>query len=188
MPLITTRSNASARGYGAFLAAAASTAFESIATATPTSGTSVTFSSIPSTYKSLQLRMLLKTDASVGAGRIQLNADSNSANYAAHLLRGDGANVLASGAGTGSYNGVPYYNPQNNGDLSVLIVDIIDYASTTKNKTVKLINGRDNNGAGYMALWSGLWINTSAVSSLVISGGDNFQSGTSIALYGIKGA
>jgi hypothetical protein len=162
--------------------------YESIATATPTSGTSVTFSSIPSTYKHLQIRMLLKTDASAGAGRIQLNADSSSANYAAHLLRGDGSSVLGTGSATGTYTGVPYYNPQNSGDLSVAIVDIIDYASTTKYKTVRLFNGRDNNSAGYVALWSGLWLNTTAVSSIVITAGDNFQSGTSISLYGIKGA
>jgi len=166
----------------------ASSSYESIATATPTSGTSVTFSSIPSTYKHLQIRMLLKTDASAGAGRIQLNADSSSANYAAHLIRGDGSSVLATGSATGTYTGVPYYNPENNGNLSVAIVDIIDYASSTKYKTTRVFNGRDNNGAGYLALWSGLWLNTTAVSSIVIAAGDNFQSGTSISLYGIKGA
>jgi hypothetical protein len=161
-------------------------AYESIATATPTSGTSVTFSSIPSNYVSLQIRAYIQ--AGDGSNRIRLNGSSSTSDYAAHVLRGDGASVLASGAGSGSYDGVPYYNYYSSASGAVIIVDIHDYASTTKNKTVRLANGIDINGGGYMALWSGLYLPTTAVSSLTVTAGGGFTTGSTISLYGIKGA
>ena len=161
-------------------------AFESIATSIPTSGTSVTFSSIPNTYASLQIRASIQ--AGDGSGRIRLNGSSSTSDYAAHVLRGDGANVIASGAGTGSYDGVPYYNFYSSASGAVIIVDIHDYASTTKNKTVRLANGIDINGGGYMALWSGLYLSTTAVSSLTVTAGGGFTTGSTVSLYGIKGA
>jgi hypothetical protein len=175
--------------YNDFLAGNASyvpPSFESIATATPTSGTSVTFSSIPSTYASLQIRAYVQ--AGDGSGRIRLNGSSSTSDYAAHILRGDGTNVIGSGAGTSSYDGVPYYNYYSSASGAVIIVDIHDYASTTKNKTVRLANGIDINGGGYMALWSGLYLSTTAVSSLTVTAGGGFTTGTTISLYGIKGA
>lgn len=162
------------------------TSFDSIATSTPTSGTSVTFSSIPNTYQHLQIRASIQ--AGDGSGRIRLNGSSSTNDYAAHLLRGDGASVIASGAGTGSYDGVPYYNYYSTATGAVIIVDIHDYASTTKNKTVRIANGIDINGGGYMALWSGLYISTTAVSSITVTASGGFTTGTTIALYGIKGA
>jgi hypothetical protein len=184
-PITSTLANGSAYGYRTFAAAAAGS-FESIATSTPTSGTSVTFSSIPSTYASLQIRAYVQ--AGDGSGRVRLNGSSSTSDYAAHILRGDGANVIASGAGTGSYDGVPYYNYYSSASGAVIIVDIHDYASTTKNKTVRLANGIDINGGGYMALWTGLYLSTTAVSSITITAGGGFTTGTTISLYGIKGA
>lgn len=158
--------------------------FESIATATPTSGTSVTFSSIPSTYKHLQIRAYIQANS--GSFRLQPNGSSSTSNYAAHLIRGDGSSVIASGAGTGTYDGVPYYGYYSTDSGAAFIADIIDYASTSKYKTIRHINGIDINGGGYMALWSGLYLSTSAVSSLTVTASNGFTSGTRIALYGIK--
>jgi hypothetical protein len=66
-----------------------------------------------------------------------------------------------------------------------MIFDVIDYASTSKFKTIRAIAGMDNNGATapYIALGSGLWRSTSAVTSISFSG----VTGT-FSLYGIKGA
>ena len=81
--------------------------FESIATATGTGSSGViTFSSIPSTYKSLQIRYMSKdTNASDGVlnPKIQFNSDTGN-NYAYHELRGDGTSATTN-AGD-SYSGV----------------------------------------------------------------------------------
>ena len=185
-PITSTLANGSAYGYRT-LAAAGGTSYESIATATPTSGTSVTFSSIPSTYTSLQIRAYVQ--AGDGSGRIRLNGSSSTSDYAAHILRGDGASVIGSGAGTGSYDGIPYYNYYSTASGAFIIVDFHDYASTTRNKTVRVTNGININASGgYMALWSGLYLSTTAISSITVTAGGGFTTGSTISLYGIKGA
>jgi hypothetical protein len=69
------------------------------------------------------------------------------------------------------------------------IVDILDYTSTNKNKTIRCLCGFDANGSGNLGLVSGLWRNSgSAITSLELFP----QSGviaqySSFALYGIKG-
>ena len=159
--------------------------FESIATSTPSGTTSVTFSSIPSTYKHLQIRAKISNVTSNIYYYTQFNGDT-SASYARHGLYGDGTSAAAFGAATRNeimvgYDG-GFTQPLN------IIVDIQDYANTSKNKTVRAISGNDQNGAGIIALLSGLWMNTSAINSLTIyNGGNNYTTGTVISLYGIKG-
>lgn len=173
---------------------ASPSSFESIATATGTgsSGT-ITFSSIPSTYKHLQVRLLLRGSATSTnySAKFQLNGDTGN-NYAYHILLGDGTSVSATGSS--SSGDMPIFRSAsasyNTGVMGVAIADIIDYASTTKNKTVKVLTGVDNNSTtgGYISLNSGLWINTAAVNSLTITVGANtFTTATQVALYGIKG-
>jgi hypothetical protein len=71
-----------------------------------------------------------------------------------------------------------------------MIIDIHDYASTTKNKTVRSFFGHDRNGAGSVYLYSGLWMNTGAITSLSLGQANfsgTFDTGTVASLYGIKG-
>jgi len=164
--------------------------FESIATYTPTSGASVTFTSIPSTYKHLQLRINYKTSGSAG-GNILLyfNNDTTAANYAYHRLGGNGASVVAGGAASvglaiafENYTGVGADTAP-----TVAITDIIDYASTTKAKTVRSFAGTDANGSGIVELASSLYTPTTAISTLKVEVGISFATGSVVSLYGIKG-
>lgn len=176
--------------------------FESIATATGTgSAGSITFSSIPSTYVSLQLRCLIRDTStasnSSGAIGLQLNGDT-SANYPVHYLQGDGSSATAYGANAAF--GQTQIDIQAAGarwtsgttTCNVAIIDIQDYASTTRNKTVRYFAGVDNNTgttAGKVAVGSGLWLSTSAVTSLtLLPYATAFASNTVFSLYGIKGA
>ena len=173
---------------------AAATAYESIATATGTgsSGT-ITFSSIPSTYTHLQLRMLTR-DAFATTGidyvKLRFNSDSGT-NYARHQLKGDGSTATATGAVTLD-NILLYGHPLGSNTANVMgtyIVDILDYASTTKNKTVRSLSGCDLNATGQILVISGLWLNTNAISTITIdAGGTFFTTSSTFALYGIKAA
>lgn len=72
---------------------------------------------------------------------------------------------------------------------SVAIIDIVDYASTTKNKTIRTVTGCDANGGASgsdVSLRSGLFPSTSAVTSITINC-TAMGTGTVIALYGIRG-
>ena len=187
----TTSSFTNLTKYDSFLAGNAAYdpgAFVSIASSTPTGVSTVTFSSIPSTYTSLQIRLSALTATSGYDLFLRLNGDTGN-NYTRHLLYGNGSTVTATGStaqnsmlidsgATGTYTTSPM----------VAIIDIHNYASTTQNKTVRSFEGSDNNGTGDVTLASSLWSNTSAVTSVtvVLFGGINYAAGTTISLYGIK--
>jgi hypothetical protein len=145
----------------------------------------ITFSSIPSTYKHLQLRYLaLPSTSGTKYSTLRLNGDTTTANYRYHFLNGDGGTATA-GSAQNAYSGV-YYSTTAGG---VAIIDILDYSNTNKNTTTRELNGSDNNGSGEVMLISNLWMNTAAVSSITLAiNSGNFAQHSSFALYGIKGA
>lgn len=167
--------------------------FESIATFTLTgNSTGITFSSIPSTYKHLQLRMFLRGDRNGGDDlNIKFNSDTGN-NYSDHVMGGDGANTAPYGqAPFGfiySYQGFPGAGTAT-GLFYGGIMDIVDYQNTSKNKTIKMFQGYDNNGGGNVQFTSGSWMNTAAINNISIAPryGTNFVQYSQIALYGIKG-
>lgn len=168
------------------------TSFDSIATVTLSVDTaSITFSSITSSYQHLQIRGLSRNTQSTTGGadlNVQLNSDTG-ANYVFHQLDGNGSS--ASAYGQTSMSAMPLGFAVRNGSLadtySVSIIDIHDYASTTKNKTLRAFSGYDLNGSGNATLFSGLRLNTAAVTSVTLSpGSGSFKAGTTFALYGIK--
>jgi hypothetical protein len=170
--------------------APAITSYESIATATFTgSSLSITFSSIPSTYQHLQIRGLARTPSGPDQIDLRFNGDSGN-NYSMHGLTGDGATVTSEGYGT--QNRIFNANsPLSNADIyTVSVIDILDYANTNKNTTVRTLQGRDINGSGGQIQFnSGSWYNTAAVTSITLAARIyNPTSISSFALYGIKGA
>jgi len=174
--------------------APASSSYESIASATGTgaSGT-ITFSSIPSTYVALQIRMIGRVSNADTADNLFLQFNSDTAsNYSWHYLEGDGATSTAGGSANQSKirSGRVAAANATSGIVGVTIIDIHNYASTTQNKTVRTFTGTDRNGSGNTRLDSGNWRSTSAVTSIQITNGSatNFTTDTVVALYGIKGA
>jgi hypothetical protein len=166
--------------------------YESIATYTVSgaSTASFTLSSIPNTYKHLQLRCFVKTDAATWIP-IQVNSDTNS-QRATHSMRGNGANVYAS-AGLGSTGEGNYAAVADVSQWGSIIVDILDYANTNKNKTTRTLFGFDNNGSGSVGIGSILHytVGTAAVTSIGMDitqygSGAKFVVGSTFALYGIK--
>ena len=176
-------------------APAAAGAYESIASATGTGASAtITFSSIPATYVALQVRFLGRTtSASTSQQNLFLRFNGvSAASYARHYLQGDGSAVAASGssADTEILAGQVINDGEAANVMSVSIIDIHNYASTTQNKTVRTMDGTDKNGSGLIWLRSGLFVDTTAISSLslITSNGNAFTTATQVALYGIKGA
>jgi hypothetical protein len=165
------------------------TSYESIATTTVglIGATTVTFSSIPSTYQHLQLRCFINNTAGNISTSMQFNSDTGS-NYAKHGLFGDGASATTAGSASVTSMTFQMYSGNTTNNYSATVIDILDYANTNKNKTVRGLTGYDNNGSGLIALGSGLWINTSAVSTITLAvAGSLWTQYSSFALYGIKG-
>jgi len=173
-------------------------AFESIATAAVSGSavSSIDFTSIPNTYQHLQIRGIGRTDANaiLSLSRVRFNSDT-AANYTQHTLYGNGSSV---GTDTNTSDTTIQWLapvPGNNATANVfgaMILDIHDYKSTSKYKTVRVFAGDDGNAANVdyrVFLKSGLWMSTSAITSIsLFCSGPNWVSGSTFALYGIKGA
>ena len=164
--------------------------YESIATVLVGSGgtDTITFSSIPSDYKHLQVRYIARSAASNGSLRMTFNGDTGS-NYSYHELSGDGSSASAGAATPLQFIFCgQYFNTANT--FGTGIIDILDYRSTTKNKTVRMLTGRDENGTGRIFFQSGAWFNSgTAISTLTISreSTNTIAQHSQFALYGIKG-
>jgi hypothetical protein len=174
---------------------AVTNSYESIASVALTSTSStITFSSIPATYKHLQIRSIATqgTGGSSGSDTFntaRFNGDSGS-NYVSHYVGGDGSSAFASATGTSSSNcwfGIA--TSSTTSAFAANIIDILDYSNTNKYKTIRGLSGDDRNGAGFIILQSALWMSTAAISSIVISaaGSPVLQANSHFALYGVKG-
>jgi hypothetical protein len=115
----------------------------------------------------------------------QLNSDTGS-NYARHFLNGDGS-TAAAGANSSFSNFFVGTTGNAASTFGANVIDILDYANTNKYTTSRSLSGMDANGSGYVQFFSGLWMNTAAVTTITITGDSNFQEYSSFALYGIKG-
>ena len=170
-------------------APASTNSYESIATITGTgsSGT-ISFTSIPSTYKHLQVRLMGKSTSTGTYTLLTFNGDSTSANYATHSVYGNGSAAGAEAfANNGSMSG-GFVTASSDTGFGVAVLDVLDYANTSKNKTLRGLTGRDNNGSGIVALISGAWFSTSAVNRLDITiNAGSWATTSTFALYGIKG-
>jgi hypothetical protein len=169
--------------------------FESIATVTVGSGgaANIEFTSIPGGFQHLQVRGIFRDNrANSGNGSYGLLTmnGTGGTSYAFHQLIGDGSSATAYGAA--SQSSIEVARIADAGAAASIfgafVIDILDYASTSKNKTVRAFAGYDRNGGGASYVWSGLLASTSAVTSLKIAdgGGTLFSQYSDFALYGVR--
>ena len=115
--------------------------YESIATVSVGSGGTgtISFTSIPQTYTHLQLRYIAR-NAYTGGGSytnsdMYINGDTTASHYTFHRLSGDGATASASAAANAGSIYVLATNANASANIFASgIVDILDYANTSKNK------------------------------------------------------
>ena len=150
------------------------------------SATSVTFSSIASTYTDLVVVMAVLPTGSLGyAPWFQFNSDTGS-NYSFTYLTGDGSSAT-SGRQSNQTKGYVGYSIGLSGSSNT-IAHIQNYSNTTTNKTyIDRINETAGSfpGAGATV---GLWRNTAAISTIKIGTDGTFNTGSTFTLYGIKAA
>ena len=138
---------------------------------------SVTFSSIPSTYTDLVL-IISGTAVSSDTMTYQFNNDTGT-NYSDTYLFGDGT----AGSGRHTSSGA-IFGAGINTTPSHQILNIMNYSNTTTRKTT-LLRGNAS-GTGAAVAFVGLWRNTAAITSIKLSIGSNFATGSIFTLYGIK--
>lgn len=178
-------------------AAAALNSYESIQTIPLTTGTAFAeFTVIPSTYKHLQIRGIIMNAASNDnlAIRVGNGSVDTGSNYASHQLQGNGS---AASAGASTSQTAAYLSGLVIASSSypfAFVFDILDYASTNKNKTLRGLSGQDGNASGTATDWriqltSGVWMNSgSAINTVrIYLPAGNMGNLSHFALYGIKG-
>ena len=169
--------------------------YESIATVTVGSGgaSGISFTSIPSTYKHLQIRWIARSTAGASTDYffpMYLNNDPAS-NYSSHYINANGSAVAASG--NANQNGFNFYGDwpaasATSGIFGAAVMDITDYRDTNKYKTIRTFAGFDANGSGQVFFNSASWRSTNAVTSIQLYfNSANFAQYSSFALYGVKG-
>jgi len=147
------------------------------------SATSVTFSSISQSYRDLVLVAAAKITAGTGNLTLRFNSDSGT-NYTGISLEGTGT-----AAQSGFFSSTQIYINVNNGSIytasGIDIINIMDYSTTDKHKTV-LARGNGLGSGNSVGGNAARWANTSAITTIqVLAGGATFASGSTFALYGI---
>lgn len=168
------------------------TTYTPIATTTLGSNQStVSFSSIPSTYTDLILILNAKTNASGSDSYYGLafNGDNTSGLYSSTRLYGDGSAV------SNRYSNINYLGlwsmSGNPASFGINILNIQNYANSTTYKTTL---ARNNNAGATTQACVGLWRNTNAINSITIypepvsGAGQLWISGSTFTLYGIASA
>lgn len=164
---------------------------ELIATAYGTgSSRLITFASIPSDYKHLQIRAAARSTNASSTDFLAININSvDSSSYSQHSLAGNGSSVSSSAATSQTYINfatIPAASAIGN-THSGLVLDLLDYTSTSKNKTLRCFAGMATTTT-LIQLVSGGFFNTSAVTRLdIVTASGNFTSDSRVSLYGIKG-
>jgi hypothetical protein len=158
--------------------------YDSLATVTLSAATaSVTFTGIPTGYKHLQIRALYETVTN--ADNIGMTLNGSTVLSRMHYIYGNGSSAIA---GSSTDNLITLQAGVSTTSYYGMVIDILDYQNTNKNKTVRVLGGADFNGSGIVYLSSGLYSTTSAVSSLSLQGfgGQTIAQYSQFALYGVK--
>lgn len=168
---------------------AAGPTYEPIATTTlGSAASSITFSSIPSTYTDLRVVLTWKVN-SANITRIRFNSISTTT-YSATYLYGNGTT-----AGSDKQTNLTYidagWNAVGDTQPALTTFDIFSYTGST-NKTVLATQSGDMNGSGSVDRIVGLWRSTSAITDIQLAPvgtpSVTFSAGTTATLYGIKAA
>lgn len=166
--------------------------YESIQTVTlGSTQATVVFSSIPSTYKHLQIRCMARSTFASTTADMYISDTTPSSTTTigyTHILRGNGTAAAAQNYSgiievareslSGSTAGASIFN--------AVIIDLLDYTDTNKRSTYRALSGVDLNGSGTVAFQSGSQAKTLATSQLTLSCDGSFAQYSSFALYGVK--
>lgn len=165
--------------------------YEPIASTTlGTAASSLTFDNIPGTYTDLVIVAHVKSVTAAGTtgGTARFNGDTGS-NYSHTILYGTGSTAASTRIYGTNASRFRLMNDIPTGEYAIATIQVMSYANTNVNKTV--LSSWADAGA-LVGRTVALWRSTSAVTSITLfgndDGADNFATGSTFALYGIKAA
>jgi hypothetical protein len=152
----------------------------------------IDFSSIPSTYTDLCLKMSLRTNRAGTFDYVTINFNGSAADFSLFTMQGDGG-----GGSPASYNrgtfGVNFIgrsdaasntaNTFANGEIYIPNYTV----SQNKSSSIDMVN-EDNSATAYANMTAGLWAQTAAINQLTITNGtgNSYVQYSTATLYGIS--
>jgi hypothetical protein len=144
-------------------------------------GSSITFSSIPATYRDL-VCVVVAAGSTTLQGRIRLNSDTGS-NYSYQRISGSGITATGTNLASQTLGFVSAVSRAATTSALQMNINIMDYSATNKHTT--MISRADNAANGTEA-FANRWLNTAAVTSVtILTSTGNWAAGSTFALYGV---
>ena len=166
---------------------AAGATYEPIATTIlGSSASTITLSSIPSTYTDLVLTANYEASSAAASGGIQLNGDTTAGNYFFEHLANMGSSATG-GERVGNRGWLNWKYGSTTNTSNIFEMHILQYANTSISKTALMRGGN----TAHNELLVGRWNSTAAINSITLDGsygGFNFLSGATVTLWGITKA
>jgi hypothetical protein len=162
--------------------------YEAIATNTVagTSTTTITFSSIPSTYTDLVIVAQYKA-VSNNYLMVRLNGDTAS-NYSRTEMQGNGSSISNYNGSNEAYAYISSIYAQAS-ELGTFILNFNNYSNTIANKTILSRGNNAVSSAGGASAVVNLWRSNAAIDTILLTPiGSGFDVGSTFSLYGIKAA
>jgi len=150
------------------------------------SASSVTFSSIPGTYRDLRIIFFGNLhQASSASVFTEYNGDTTTTNYN-HVRMSANGSTTSSGAQNNNRTAFEI-NGLEQSSNATFILDVMDYSATDKHKTALSRDGANKATAQAVEAFALRWSNTAAITSIrfILGGANSFASGSTFALYGI---
>ena len=146
---------------------------------------SVTFSSIPSTYTDLVLKVSSRSDTSDVLTAVFISFNATTTNFSGKFLLGTGGAAVSGSLSrfTGHADAASATsNTFQNGEIYIPNYLSSNYKSFSADSVQE-----NNNTTAYSSLVAGLWTITDAITSITLTpDAGSFVSGSSFYLYGIK--
>lgn len=147
----------------------------------------ISFSSIPSTYTDLILKLSTRDASASIQGDCVITFNGVGSGYSQRVVYGSGTGTASITETSLKYRTVGATATASTFDNTEIYIP--NYAGST-NKSVSIDNVTENNAsAAFDALVAGLWSNTAAITSITITPGTaNFQQYSTAYLYGVSNA
>lgn len=153
--------------------------------------TSIDFTTIPSTYTDLVIKLSARYDqSSDNAAYIRFNSDSGS-NYSYRYIFGSGSTASSAAASSQIFSnmGISVASSYTASTFSNSEIYIPNYAGSTQ-KSMSGDNVQENNATtAFSTLTAGLWTGTAAITSIrLLPASGNFVQHSTAYLYGVSNA
>ena len=149
---------------------------------------SVTFSSIPSTYTDLLVKVSARTSKVGVQDDLEIRFNGLTTNRSSRDLLGNGSSAASYTYATVTYAGLVAGSTATTGTFSNGEIYFPNYNSSNY-KSYSSDNAAETNATNaYVAFDAGLWSSTSAITSLTLQATANFVQYSTFTLYGISNA